>query len=665
MVAISCHGRYSKSSLKNIAYNYKQVNTSYTLCYNAFMHLIRIIPIARGIAKEELSYFSRENITPGTLVTVPVRRREVPGLVVSSSLVRDVKAEVRTAAFALRKLKAQKNTGIVSEAFVRAASFTADVHATSTGAVLYQTIPQAILTTPVKIHQDSANKPKPYGHEVRVLQAERAERYAEYKNSVRETFARHGSVLLVAPTVREAELLHEVIGRGIESYTYLLTSALTKKTLTATWKKALNETHTVLIIATPGSISIPRHDLATIIIEREQSSLYRLIGRATADVRVMLDALARELSIRMIRADLPISVESAYRLKRGMYISHPKTPPRIHFESTTALIDMRTKPSASEKSSFKIFSDELIDTTHDVLAHGGHVFLFAVRRGLAATTVCQDCGTTVTCRVCGASVSLHGAHEHNMFLCHSCGASRDAHERCTNCSSWRLVALGVGIERVVEEAQKRFPTARILRIDRDSTHTKTQAQKTAASFFKTPASILIGTEMALTYLDDQADFTAVVSLDTLLSLPAWNIYEKIFSLLTRLREHTHSLLLIQTRHTQARVLDDALTLNLSHFFAEELHDRQQFSYPPFSVLIKVTTMGIKAQATKTMEQAIELLQPFGFVALPHLAVTQKGVHALHGFLRVKADTWPNPDLVAVLRALPPSLLVEVNPERIL
>ena len=629
------------------------------------MHLIRIIPIARGIAKEELSYFSREDIAPGTLVSVPVRKREVAGLVVSSAPVRDVKTEVRTAAFTLRKLKAKKDARFVSEAFIRAASFSADVHATSTGAILYQTIPQAILTTPVKIRQENTDKQKSRGYEVRVLQAERPERYTEYKNSVRETFARQGSVLLVAPTVHEAEVLHRALSRGIETYAFLLTRALPNKELVATWKKALNETHPVFIVATPGSISIPRHDLVTIIIEREQSSLYRLIGRPNLDARVILDALARELSIRLIRADLPISVETAYRLKRGTYVSHPKTPPRIHFESRTALVDMRAKQAMLEKNKFKIFSDELVDTTNDVLAHGGRVFLFAVRRGLAPTTVCQDCGTSVTCKVCGASVSLHSAREHNVFLCHSCGASRDAHERCTNCTSWRLIALGVGIERVFEEASAQFPTARIIRLDRDTAHTKTQAEKAATSFFTTPASILIGTEMALTYLEGKVDFTAVVSIDTLLALPIWNIYEKIFSLLARLREQTESLLLIQTRHAHARVLDDALSFNISNFFAEELRDRQQFSYPPFSILIKVTATGTKNEAERLMDIVSELLAPFGFLLLPHTGRTQAGAYTLHGFLRTKADEWPNPDLVAVLRALPPSLLVEVNPERIL
>lgn len=628
------------------------------------MYLVRIIPIARGIAKEELSYFSREEITPGTVVSVPVRKREVSGLVVSSSHVRDVKTEVRTASFTLRKLKAKKDAQAVSEAFVRAAHVAADFHATSTGAVLYQTIPQAILVSPPTQKKYGQSPPK-RSYEVRVLQADSILRYAEYKNTVRETFARQGSVLVTAPTVQEAELLYQTLNRGIERYAFLLTSALSKKELVTVWKKALNEAHPVLIIATPGSISIPRYDLAAIIIEREQSSLYRLIGHRGLDVRVLLNALARELSIRMIRADMPISVESAHLLKQRVYISHPKTPPRMNMKSRTALVDMRTKHSALEKKAFKLFSDELVDTTHDVLARGGHVFLFAVRRGLSPTTICQDCGTTVTCRVCGAAVSLHSGHEHNVFLCHSCGASRDAHECCGTCSSWRLVALGVGIERVFEEAQKKFPTAQIVRIDRDSTQTKTQAQKAAKAFLQTPASILVGTEMALTYIGDSIDFTAVVSLDTLLSLPVWNIYEKIFSLLVRLREHTESLLLIQTRHTQARILDDALSLNFGHFFAEELRDRQQFSYPPFSILIKVTASGAKNEVERLMLVVSELLAPFGFLQLPHVGRTQAGAYTLHGFLRVKADEWPGHDLLAVLRALPPSLAIEVNPERIL
>lgn len=637
------------------------------------MFLIRIIPISRGIAKEELSYFSREKLVPGTFVSVPVRKREMPGLVVSSSLVRDVKSEVRTADFTLRKLTSTKNVQVVSDAFARAALTTADFHACSTGAVLYQTIPQAILTLSASKKDknksksiESGVKPRGVTHEVRVLQAIVSERYKEYKNTVRETFARNGSTLLVVPTTSEAEQLYAELSKGIESYTFLLTGALTKKALAERWKKSLEEQHVVLIIATPGCVSIPRHDLVTIIIEREQSSLYRLIGRPNLDVRVLLDHLARELSVRLVRGDLPISIETAYQLRRGTYVLHTKSPSRITFENRTALIDMRTKHGAAQLKTFRIFSDELIDTTRDVLTNGGSVFLFATRRGLAPTTVCQDCGASVSCQDCGASVSLHAARGHNVFLCHSCGASRDAHECCTSCKSWRLIALGVGIERVLEETQKIFPDTPLFRIDRDTAQTKTKAESIAQSFQATPGSILIGTEMALSYLTSPVDFTAVVSIDSLFSLPVWNMYEKVFSLLMRLRERTTKLLLVQTRRMQARVLEHALTADVSSFFAEELADRKEFYYPPFSILIKITAGGSsRPEVEKNIALAQSVLQEFGFVTLPHLARTPKGLYAIRGFIRTPHDTWPNPELLAALRSLPPSLEVEINPESIL
>src|SRR5690606_4413135 len=112
---------------------------------------------------------------------------------------------------------------------------------------------------------------------------------------------------------------------------------------------------------------------------------------------------------------------------------------------------------------------------------GKNVFWFVARRGLYPQTVCRDCGNEHICLNCGSSLVLHekkrvgtGKEKNDktperFFLCHRCGEKEGANVVCRNCSSWRLVPLGIGIERVFEEASSLGFNPLILSQDRTPT----------------------------------------------------------------------------------------------------------------------------------------------------------------------------------------------------
>jgi len=132
------------------------------------------------------------------------------------------------------------------------------------------------------------------------------------------------------------------------------------------------------------------------------------------------------------------------------------------------------------------------------------------------------------------------------FLCHKCGVQEDSERKCSECSSWRLVALGIGIEGVEEEIKKLFSSIKIFKIDSDSIKTHKKGLAVADNFFSSPGSILLGTEMALSYLYKEIDSTAAVGIDSLFTLPDFRMSEKIFNTLLLLRIKTgihHSVLL--------------------------------------------------------------------------------------------------------------------------
>jgi len=195
------------------------------------MFTVRVIPIARGIFKDSLSFFSRDRIPEGSVISVIVRGRRIPALAVETKDVREEKFDIRAADFSLKKIPSNtKPRRIFSEAFIRAVKDVALWHGVHDGIAMGALTSQIILTSAGRIEEAPPGKREaPTEDEMKaradllVLQAERGERVRTYRNLAREAFARSASVLIIAPTIIEAETLANELSRGIEDRIILLT----------------------------------------------------------------------------------------------------------------------------------------------------------------------------------------------------------------------------------------------------------------------------------------------------------------------------------------------------------------------------------------------------------------------------------------------------------
>lgn len=317
--------------------------------------------------------------------------------------------------------------------------------------------------------------------------------------------------------------------------------------------------------------------------------------------------------------------------------------------------------SKKNVATFYAVGDLLLKHIEKAHRSSKNTFLFNVRRGIAPTTVCEDCGSIVVCAKCEAPVVLHKTLKQNAFLCHACGESRSAKERCKTCTSWKLKALGIGVERVKEELKEHFPEEIIFSIDSDSTKTYKQAKKVAENFYKTKGSILIGTELSLSFLHEPVEVAGIVSLDSLLSVPDAKIHEHVFSLALRTRALTQNAFFIQTRQPELPVIKYATEGNISGFYEKEILMRRRFDYPPFSVLVKISSFGPPKKAATELEYVESFLKDYDFTIYPGFTPIGKGKFALHGLLKIPSHKWPDQSLVALLRSLPPYLGVDVMP----
>ncbi|NBD73421.1 primosomal protein N' [Patescibacteria group bacterium] len=649
------------------------------------MYVVRVVPITRGAFAEELTYFGKHAPRAGSIIRVPLQRRVISAIVLHTSPLRDAKAQVRTADFALRRIEASEESLALTPPFLRALSRAADYYLTTTGTLLFHALPSAVRAadtlSPVTLPEPAATSTP---GSKQLLMAAEERRTEEYVKLIRAAFARGRSVFLLTPTIHDAELLARALKKGIEDYRFLFHSNRSKKQLLTSWQEATHETHPILAIMTPGFLALPRADLGLIIIDREATRSYKQLQRPFADSRQIAEWLAEELGADLVLADEPVRVATMQRYQAGELEALRDIPTRITRTPPTTITDMRAPaPESREaRTPFSVFSAELAHELSGVVERGEQAFLFVARRGIAPVTVCSDCGERVSCLSCGAPVVLHQGARENVFVCHACGALRSASECCRACTSWKLTTLGIGIQLVERELARTFPEAPRLVFDREHVSTHAKAERFMRTFSDTPGCILLGTEMALTYLPRVA-LSGIVSLDSLLSVPEWNMYERIFSIVTRTQERTERACLIQTRKPEEPVLQSAKRGALGDFFREELADRKQWGYPPFSTLIKVTTEGSAEETRQEMQALSEALAPWGFAAMPQALATPRGTTRRHGFLRLpkgragpprrrRSDpeppehpAWPIPELAATLRSFGSSITVEVDPDKIL
>jgi primosomal protein N' len=626
------------------------------------MKIISVIPLSRGISKETLTYFTAGEVSPGSIVKVPLRNKTVHALVVSIEDLAENKSDIKSMSFSIKKAESVVTPKFLSSQFIKAAEITAEYFAGTTGGILSMLVPKTVLDNAENL-LPAQESPITEKFNKLVVQSDDAERFAHYKSIVREEFARKSSIFLCLPTVADVRRAKKELEKGIDDYTYVFHGQLKKKEVVELWNKLAKETHSVLIIATGNFFCVPRSDIGTIIVERECSRSYKSQTRPFVDIRTFAENFAKQIGARIVFGDTLLRTETIWRYKHDELMELSPLKFRSLSAAEQIVVDMRK--AEDRESKFKLFSRELEALIKHTKENNERLFLFGSRRGLSPLTFCADCASVVECTRCKAPTTLHSGTKERYFLCHRCGEKRGAEEKCKTCTSWRLKTMGIGIELMAEELKRLFPQISLFRIDSDSTKTHTKALSTAKKFLETPGSILLGTEMALMYIDETIENSAVVSIDSMFSMPDFRVNEKILYILLKIRAIAEKKVIFQTRNTGAHIFDFAVKGNLIDFYKEEIEERQLFDYPPFTVLIKISLTGTKERVEQEMENLTHVFSDFSLQTYPAFSAFVKGKYTMHALIKIGRDRWIEKNLLEKLRLLPPQFSISVDPESIL
>ena len=408
-----------------------------------------------------------------------------------------------------------------------------------------------------------------------------------------------GAILLVPEIALTPQMVRQVKSR-FQTGVAVLHSGLTNPQKYDEWRRIIRGQATI-VVGARSSIFAPIRDLGLVIIDEEHETTYKQSDTPRYHAREVAIWRCHYHQAPLLLGSATPSLESRSRAQVGRY-QHLRLPERVNGRPLppVTLVDM-TKEMAQQTTDE--LSSVLKDKIADRLAKGQQIVLLLNRRGYASYMLCRECGQVIQCPRCDISLTYH-KHEHRL-KCHYCDYQSPVPDRCPNCHSDYLRTFGLGTQKIEELLNQHFPTARVIRMDMDTTRKKGQHEALLDRFRRHEADILLGTQMIAKGLDFEAvTLVGVINADTALNLPDFRAGEKTFQLLTQVAGRTgrgrfEGEVLIQTYNPDHYVMQLAQQHDYESFFYYEMKRRHLGHYPPYFYTTLITISSkyqAKAQA---------------------------------------------------------------------
>ena len=280
------------------------------------------------------------------------------------------------------------------------------------------------------------------------------------------------------------------------------------------------------------------------------------------------------------------SVESYYRAQAGEYklleLRHrvaDKPLPQV------TVTDLREELRRGNRS---ILSGRLQELMEDRLEKHQQIMLFINRRGVAGFVSCRACGHVIKCPHCDVSLSQHITRRYpeGRMVCHYCGYEEPSPKVCPHCGSKYISGFKAGTQKIEMIVKQRFPQARVLRMDMDTTRSKEGHEQILSAFANQEADILIGTQMIVKGHDfPNVTLVGVLAADLSLSVSDYHAPERTFQLLTQAagragRGREPGEVVIQTYQPDHYSIQTAKEQNYEAFYEQEILYREMMLYPP-------------------------------------------------------------------------------------
>lgn len=421
-----------------------------------------------------------------------------------------------------------------------------------------------------------------------------------YLKAAQETIRQDKIAIILVP---EIALTTQIVQRFVEKFgqeVVVFHSQLTKSERYNNWER-LRRKDSHIIIGARSAVFAPTEDIGLIVVDEEHDPSYKQQDMTRYDARMVARWRSESHQCPIIFGSATPSIQAYYLANQGMYqllslehrIFHQPMP-------KVNVVDMKEEMFYGNYSVFSMALDTLIQET---LQKREQMILLLNRRGHSTFVMCRDCGKPIQCPHCDISMVYHQAGQD--LRCHYCDHHEKVPQICPHCGSRKIKFFGTGTQKVEEELAKRFPQARIARLDQDTTSKKGESQRILEAFGAGQYDILLGTQMVAKG-HDFSNVTAVgiITADSVLHIPVYTASERTFNLLTQAagragRGNKSGKVVVQTYSPEHYAIQHSTHHDYVSFYEEEIEARKALLYPPIGEMIQITLLDEKLSVVRT------------------------------------------------------------------
>lgn len=354
------------------------------------------------------------------------------------------------------------------------------------------------------------------------------------------------------------------------------------------WKRVKNG-EALIALGTRSAVFAPFSKIGLIVMDEEQEHTYKSEQSPRFHARDVARFRAAYHKCVCLLSSATPSIESFSAAKAGKY-----TLCTLEERYGNAVlpdvipVDMRSEMISGNCGNISMVLAQEIEKN---LQNGEQVILLLNRRGHNTYVSCPSCGYVATCDNCSISMTYHSAN--NRLMCHYCGHSEPFTTTCKNCGSDHLRYSGAGTQKLEDELALLFPSARVLRLDADTTMMRNAFSQKLTAFANKEYDILIGTQMVAKGLNfPNVTLVGVLGADQSMYSDDFRGFERTFSLLTQVvgrsgRGETPGRAYIQTQNPDSNVIKLAAKQDYVAFYEDEILTRKLMIYPPYCDILSV------------------------------------------------------------------------------
>lgn len=469
-----------------------------------------------------------------------------------------------------------------------------------------------------------------------------------YLDCIEKTLASGKTAIMLVPEISLTPQVMRIFRSRFGDDVALLHSGLGDGERFDEWRRLLSGQARVAVGAR-SAIFAPLENVGLIVIDEEHDTSYisesnpRYITRDVAFFRASYNGA------KVVMGSATPSIESYYAAQNGVY-GICRLPNRINYRKMPG-IEVVNMCQETLYGNSGMFSARLVTALDECLKAGNQAILFLNRRGYSSFVMCKKCGYVAKCEDCDVSLVYH--KDENILKCHYCQRRYAMLDLCPECKSPHIKQGFMGTERIVEQVSKLFPSARVIRMDNDTTRTKDAHLKLLGDFSSGNADILVGTQMVAKGHDfSNVTLVGIIDADMSLHFSDFRAVERTFQLITQVagragREIKPGRVILQTYTPNHYVYRFAANYDYEGFYDKEINLLQATGFPPFTeilrLLVSCENESVALDATRLAIDGIREVaskRQNDFVYLNAMRAPKKRIQAKHRMqilMRIKTE----------------------------